>query len=59
MFKSIKYYFLITKNYFYNHKREISLAIIIILLMSLSFALGYLIAINTNQTPIIIQKFSN
>jgi hypothetical protein len=46
------------KNWIVNHKKEIIFALIIFLVASLSFGLGYLSNREFNRTPIIIEKCS-
>ena len=47
-----------TKEWISQHKREIVFALIIFLVASLSFALGYLANREMNRAPIIIEKCS-
>jgi len=41
-----------------SHKRDVILFILIFLVSTISFGLGYLFANQTNRTPIIIEKVS-
>ncbi|MEK7574014.1 MAG: hypothetical protein AAB514_00575 [Patescibacteria group bacterium] len=44
------------QNFIQENKRNILIAFLSFLIVSLSFGLGYLLARETNQTPIIIEK---
>lgn len=44
------------KHFLNQHKQEVVLALIIFLVSSVSFGLGYLIAKQNNRAPIIIEK---
>ncbi len=44
------------KEWFYNHKKEFIFALIIFLVASLSFGLGYLANREFNRAPIVIEK---
>lgn len=44
------------KHFLNQHKQEMVLALIIFLVSSVSFGLGYLIAQQNNRAPIIIEK---
>ena len=46
------------KNWIISHKKEIIFFLIIFLMASLSFGLGYLANREFNRTPIIIEKCS-
>lgn len=41
-----------------NHKKEIIFILILFLVSTISFALGYLLAEELNKAPIIIQKIN-
>lgn len=45
--------------FFSRHKKEIIFAVIIFLVATISFALGYLANRELNHTPIIIEIFNN
>lgn len=47
------------RNKFFLYRRELVLALIIFLVASLSFGLGYLANYEFNRAPIIIEKCSN
>lgn len=48
------------KEFFANNKKVIIIAVFIFLIVTISFALGYLFAVNfVQKTPIIIEKCSN
>jgi hypothetical protein len=47
------------KDFYLNHKKEIIFILIIFLVSTISFALGYLTAQELNRAPIIIQKINN
>ena len=47
------------KDWVLFHKKEVVFAVIIFLVASLSFALGYIANREFNRTPIIIEKCSN
>ena len=44
------------KNRFLNHKREIVLFVLIFLVSTISFGLGYLFANQFERAPIVIEK---
>jgi len=44
------------RNWFEFHKKEVVFAVIIFLVASVSFGLGYLVNREFNRTPIIIEK---
>jgi hypothetical protein len=46
-------------NFYLNYKKEIIFILIIFLVSTISFALGYLTAQELNRAPIIIQKINN
>jgi len=46
------------KNFIQENKRVILIALLLFLIISLSFGLGYLLARETNRAPIIIEKCS-
>jgi len=46
------------KNFFQENKKPISLILLLFLIVSLSFGLGYLLARESNRAPIIIEKCS-
>ena len=54
----MKYWLVRIRNYIHGHKRSILFVVIVLLLMSLSFALGYITARDLTKVPIIIQKYS-
>ncbi|MEK7624644.1 MAG: hypothetical protein AAB404_02935 [Patescibacteria group bacterium] len=47
------------KNFIYENKGNILIILSLVLMISLSFGLGYLLARETNQAPIIIEKCSS
>jgi len=47
------------KNFIWEYKRHILLILLLFLIISLSFGLGYLLARETNRAPIIIEKCSS
>ncbi|MCX7589487.1 MAG: hypothetical protein RMK17_02520 [bacterium] len=47
------------REFWYNYKKEILFILILFLVSTISFALGYLSAKEFNKTPIIIQKINN
>lgn len=47
------------KELFQEYQRKIFLSFLLILVISLSFGLGYLVARENNQAPIIIEKCSS
>jgi len=47
------------KNLIQENKRNIAIIFLLILIISLSFGLGYLLARENNRAPIIIEKCSS
>lgn len=47
------------KEFWENHQKEIIFVLILFLVSTISFALGYLSAKEFNKAPIIIQKINN
>jgi len=47
------------KNFIQENKRAILIVLLLFLIISLSFGLGYLLARETNRAPIIIEKCSS
>jgi len=47
------------KDFFQSNKRNIIIILLVILIVSLSFGLGYLFARENHQAPIIIEKCSS
>ncbi len=47
------------KNFIFQHKKEIVLFFLLFLIISLSFGLGYLFALQSKTAPIIIEKHSS
>ena len=47
------------KAWFGEHRRDVVLFILIFLVSTISFGLGYLVANQTNHAPIIIEKIAS
>ncbi len=46
-------------NFFTTHKKEVVFGLIIFLVASLSFGLGYLVSRDMSRAPIVIERCSN